>query len=145
MSKNMANTKALAESHNLKFKDHGNGHVQIEGHGVLVNYYPDSKKRTVYVKGGETLHHIGPYEAVKICLQGTSVKNVKVKPKKKPSKQGPAFDPKPITTNPAGLKHFYTGERPPWEYPTMIVCEPDRLRLQAHELRDQAIYMEAEQ
>ena len=142
MSKEIDNTKALAESHALEFKDCGGGHVQIKGHGVLVNYWPDSKNRTAHVVGGESVKHCNPYDAIKLCQTG---KKVTLRPKKKPSKHGPDFDPQPVVTNPAGLKHFYTGERPPWEYPTMIVCQPDLLRLQAHELRDQAIYMEAEQ
>lgn len=142
MSKNIDNTRALAKSHALEFKDCGGGHVQIKGNGILVNYYPDSKNRTAYIAGGETIKHCNPYNAVKLCLVGN--KKVKLKPKKKPSKHGPAFDPKPVTTNPAGIRNFYNGEKPPWEYPTKIMCQSDRLRIAAMRIRERADRMEHE-
>ena len=35
---------------NVSIKDCGGGHIQIKG-SLIVNYYPDSKKRTAYVCG----------------------------------------------------------------------------------------------
>lgn len=133
-------TKMLAESHALDFKDHGNGHVQISGHGMLVNYWPESKNRTAQISGGETVKHCSPFDAVKLCM---AQDRVVLKPGKKPSVNGPDFDLKPITTNPAGIKHFYDGSRPPWDFDGLVLCEPDRLRIQASRLLDEAMIMEA--
>ena len=33
------------------------------------------------------------------------------------------------TMNPAGIQFFYRGERPPWDYPTMIMAQEDLLRV----------------
>lgn len=139
-SANMTNTEALAKSHALEFADHGGGHVQIKGHGVLVNYWPDSKNRTAYVVGGPTVKHCNPYDAIRLCL--TSGKTT-LKPKAKPSNRGPDFDVRPHHANPAGIKHFYDGDKPPWEYPAMIRCESDNIRIRAMHLRDEADAMDA--
>ena len=126
-------TKGFAESHALKFTDHGAGHVQIEGHGVLVNYYPLSKRQTAHVKGGETIYHCTPWDAVKLCL-GSAKKGLR--PDKKPSKNGPDFDMTPVSTNPAGIKHFYTGNIPPWEIQgEFIMAASDLLRIEAMEMK----------
>lgn len=128
-------TESLAKANALEFKDHGNGHVQISGHGVLVNYYPLSKRRTAYnVSTGETIKDCGPWDAVKLCL--TSAKNG-MKPKK-PSKREPDVKLEPVTTNPAGLKHFYKGDVPPWEHPTFISAHSDLMRMEAYQLREAA-------
>lgn len=139
MSTNISNTKALAESHGLEFTDHGGGHVQIKGHGVLVNYWPDSKNRTAHVLGGGAVKHCNPYDAVKLCM--TSGKAT-LKPKDAVSENGPEVDLRPFTTNPAGVKHFYDGARPPWGFPSKIMCESDNIRVQALALRDAADAMD---
>jgi len=48
------------------------------------------------------------------------------------------FTDQPKTTNPAGIKHLYTGKLAPWEYTTNILCYPDLLRLEAHLLLQEA-------
>ena len=140
MSDNMLNTEALAKSHGLEFTNHGDGHVQIKGHGVLINYWPDSKNRTAHVHGGQTLKHCNPYDAVKLCM--TSGKTT-LKPKHNPTENGPEIDLRPFTTNPAGVRHFYDGTKPPWEYPTKIMCESDNVRVRALALRNEADAMDA--
>lgn len=140
MSTNIQNTEALAKSHGLEFTDCGGGHVQIKGHGVLVNYWPDSKNRTAHILGGQAVKHCNPYDAVKLCMTSG---NTTLKPKKAVTKDGPEIDLRPVRTNPAGLKHFYDGDIPPWEFPSKIMCQSDILRLQALELRDAADMMDA--
>ena len=107
-------TKNMAKQYGLKFKDHGGGHIQLENHGVQVNYYPNSKKRTAYVKGGDSVPHCSPFDAIRLCMQSG-------KPGLKPKKKKITRNPPPETTlqsvktNPMGLKHFYSGDTPPWE------------------------------
>ena len=137
MSEHIQNTQALASSHGLEFTDCGGGHVQIKGHGVLVNYWPDSKNRTAHVLGGNATKHCNPYDAIKLCLSGGEAPlNVK------PTRDGPDFDVQPVHTNPAGVKHFYDGDVPPWEFPSKIMCESDNIRVQAMILRDSADMMD---
>jgi hypothetical protein len=140
MSKNIDQTRMLAESHALEFKDHGGGHVQISGHGVQVNYWPDSKSLTAHIVGGDTIKHCRPFDAVKLCM---TKGKLKVK-KKHVSKNGPDFSLKPIRTNSAGIVHFYSGSTPPWEFNTMIRCESDNIRLESMALLDKANAMDAE-
>ncbi|WP_435310670.1 hypothetical protein [Primorskyibacter sedentarius] len=130
-------TKSLAESHALEFKDCGNGHVQISGFGKLVNYWPTSRNMTAHVVGQQPVKHCRPWDAVKLCLGGTALK-----PDKKPSKNGPDFIPKAVRTNPAGVKHLYSGDIPPWEFPTFISAHSDDLRIQAYNLRCEADQMD---
>jgi len=40
--------------------------------------------------------------------------------------------------NPAGLKHLYTSNIPPWEFQTFIGCHPDNLRIEALKLLNEA-------
>lgn len=139
MSRNIQNTQALAESHGLEFIEHDGGHVQIKGHGVLVNYWPDSKNRTAHVHGGQTLKHCNPYDAVKLCMTGGKTT---LKPKKAITESGPEIDLRPFTTNLAGVRHFYDGDKPPWEYPSKIMCESDNIRVRALMLRNVADAMD---
>ncbi|MCK5640643.1 MAG: HNH endonuclease [Gammaproteobacteria bacterium] len=60
--------KSLANQKGVGFTDMGGGHIQLRG-SLLVNYYPDSKKKTAYVAGtkkpkfGVTLEH-----AIDMCF-----------------------------------------------------------------------------
>lgn len=145
MSKATQNTKLTAESHGLQFKDCGGGHVQISGHGVLVNYWPESKKRTAHIPGGKKLTNCTPWDAVQFCLtNGKGGLRPEKKAGKKVSKNGPDFDLRPVKSK-SVVKHLYDGELAPWEYEgPMIMCEPDRLRVEAYQIRGQAIELEAQ-
>jgi len=44
--------------------------------------------------------------------------------------------------SPTLVKHLYYGERPPWEFPTMVQCVPDMFRIEAQQLIDKAEQME---
>lgn len=44
----------LAAERGLKVVDRGNGHLQITGGPMMVNYYPDSKRKSAYVSGTTT-------------------------------------------------------------------------------------------
>lgn len=132
----LANIKHLAESHALTFKDCGDGHVQISGHGVRIDYWPLSRKRTARRSDtGRTEQHCTAWDAVKLCLDAAKPG---IRPKRKPSTNGPNFDPAPVRTNPAGIKHLYRGERPPWEFEDFISAHSDDLRESAYRLRCEA-------
>lgn len=137
MTETILQTQRLAESHALIFKDCGKGHVQIRGHNVLVNYWPESAKRTAYnVTTGEKLTNCTPWDAVRLCLKTA---DKRVRPDKKPSENGPDFATDPITTNPAGIVHLYRGKRPPWDLPgDFRMTKSDQLRVQARRLLDEA-------
>lgn len=62
----------LAEKAGATLVKKANDHYQIQG-GLLVNYYPKSKKRTVYI-AGTTIgkHHVTPEEAVAMAFKAPS-------------------------------------------------------------------------
>lgn len=136
--------KRLCESYAIEFKDCGGGHIQLSNHGILVNYYPLSKKRTAYCQQtGERIPHCSPYNAIKLVLNGAEPKvgpTLKVKGE-------PQFSLKPTTTNPAGLKHLYQGDIPPWEDASEEEWEEhpaDVLRLKAWRLEQEVISLRAQ-
>lgn len=134
MNELLRDVKSLAEANALKFKDCGNGHVQISGHGVLVNYYPMSKRRSVYCPTtGLRLSDCSAWDAARLCLSETP--HDAIKPKKV-SKNRPQVDLKPVSTNPAGIKHFYSGEVPPWDESLgdFSMEKSDELRVEAYQL-----------
>lgn len=133
-------TQKLAESYALNFKDCGGGHVQISNHCVLVNYWPESAKRTAYINGGKSHKHCSPWDAVRLCL--LSGKPGLAPKKKRITKNAPQVDLKDTKTNPAGIKNLYDGDRPPWEYKDFIMCESDNLRIKAYQLVCQAEQMD---
>jgi len=62
--------RELAKRFGLTVKDCGNGHFQVLGGLVLVNYWPDSKKRTAYIgstRNGE--HNAGPHVVIDMALK----------------------------------------------------------------------------
>lgn len=134
-------TRGLALSHGLEFRDLGNGHVQISGHGVLVNYWPLSKRKTAHRVGAEPVANCTPWDAVKLAI--TSGESVSLKPpiarKAERQRNGPQGAGEVYASNPAGVRHFYRGARPPWEFPFMVMSEPDRIRVEAYLLFNAAI------
>lgn len=130
----IATTKALAESHGLKFIDRGNGHVQIQGHGVMVNYWPSSKKRTAHRTGFAPVQNCTPWDAVKMAITNGATISLKPAIAKKVAKQpkGPQGFGAVYVSNGAGVRHLYNGKRPPWEFASMVMSEPDRIRVDAY-------------
>lgn len=139
MKDNIQDLKRMAESYGLEFSDKGNGHIQLSNHGFMVNYWPESKKQTVHA-GGKTHTRCSNYDAVKICLDGAKIG---AKPDKSRIRKNPAtgdFKPK-VSENPRP-QHLYSGDKPPWEYPSMIRCWSDIWRSEAHELQQKAANLE---
>ena len=132
--------KRMAESYGLEFANKGNGHIQLSNHGFLVNYWPNSRKRTVYTSEGEKHAFCSNYDAIKICLKEAKVG---AKPVKRKIKENPAeHDFKPKASKKPKAKHLYSGEKPPWEYPSMIQCWSDIWRSEAYELQQRAANLE---
>ena len=66
----------IAEANGLKAKQCSAHHFQIIGGALIVNYYPNSKKHTVYVNGAvDGKSHVSLDEAINIA-SGTSKKKV---------------------------------------------------------------------
>jgi hypothetical protein len=67
------------------------------------------------------------------------------KPRKRSKPQEFKYPPNrgPKRSNPADIKHLYTGSTPPWEFEEMILCYPDQLRVEAKQLLDQAEQQDA--
>ena len=65
----MEKLKDLADRRGAKVIDRGNGHYQIRG-SLLVNYYPESRKRSAYIAGttGKRVH-VTPAEAVDMAFE----------------------------------------------------------------------------
>jgi len=67
--------KALTEKLNVKFIDKGYGHVQFVGK-FIVNYYPESNKRTAYIAGTKKgIHNVSFNMAIKMANRIPPVKN----------------------------------------------------------------------
>ena len=130
----------MAKAYGLEFSNKGNGHIQLSNHGYLVNYWPNSKKQTVFTVDGEKHYHCSNYDAVKICLKEAKVG---AKPDKKRLKENVAqHDFKPKIMKKPKPRHLYSGDKPPWEYPTMIRCWSDIWRSEAYELQTKAETLE---
>lgn len=137
MENYLKQTEDLAKANSLEFKNCGNGHVQISGHGTLVNYWPNSKRRTAFFNG-QTIKDCNPWDAVRLCL--TKDKQA-IKPKKV-SKKPPQVPLKPQASR-SVVRHLYDGAIPPWEFPTFIAAHSDLLRIEAQQLIDQATVEDA--
>lgn len=62
--------RAMAKSKGLGIVDRGNGHLQIVGGGMLVNYYPQSKSRRAYVAGTIAgIPNATPEQALEMALR----------------------------------------------------------------------------
>lgn len=62
--------KTLAKKNGLTVKDCGNGHVQIIGGAVVVNYWPDSRHRSAYIASTRgSKRSVTPEEAVEMALK----------------------------------------------------------------------------
>ena len=74
----------LAQARGLIVVDCGNGHIQLTGGPLLVNYYPESKKRTAYV-AGTTLGklHVTPEQAVQMAFDPPPIPPSFLKEKRK--------------------------------------------------------------
>ena len=60
-------------------RDCGNGHLQIEGR-LLVNYYPESRRRTAYIDATKQgRHHVTPEQALSMAFQAPPLIAGKVK------------------------------------------------------------------
>lgn len=70
----MQELKRIAESRGIQVIDRGNGHLQLVGGPLLVNYYPESKKRTAYVAGTTARRtYVSPQKAVEMCFDPPSI------------------------------------------------------------------------
>lgn len=66
----LSELKRAATKRSLDVIDRGNGHYQIVGGPLLVNYYPESKRRAAYVAGTMAgRSHITPAQAVAMALE----------------------------------------------------------------------------
>ena len=144
MSASVKDMEALCKAYAVDFKDCGNGHWQISGHGVLINYWPFSAKKTAHSPTtGRKETNCQPFDAVKMCLHEAKPGMRPMKKKDIP-KNRPAFSLKKIITNPAELKHLYSGEQPPWEGEGFeFLAESDRLRHKAWQFENGVIKLRA--
>ena len=145
MSNPITELKSLSAAHGIEFKDCGKGHIQLSAHGNLINYWPNSKKKTLY---SPTLdlreNHVTPWDAIRLCMS-------KAKPGMRPKrnrdipKNKPNFELKGVKRNPSGLKHLYSGDAAPWEGTGFeFGSASDELRHQAYQKTQEAILLQAQ-
>ena len=66
---------SAAQGRGLTIKDCGNGHIQIIGGPLLVNYYPTSKRRSAYIEGTTRRYEfVTPERAVEICFEPPEIR-----------------------------------------------------------------------
>ena len=63
--------QSLAEARGLRIEERGPGHFQIIGGTCLVNYYPDSKRRSAYIAGqeGRARRNVTPEQAIEMAFE----------------------------------------------------------------------------
>lgn len=63
--------KKIAAKRGLRVEERGAGHFQIIGGSCLVNYYPNSKRRSAYIAGttGKARHGVTPQQAVEMAFE----------------------------------------------------------------------------
>ena len=89
----MKSLAAIAAKRGLRVEERGLGHYQIIGGSCLVNYYPESKRRSAYIAGetGKARHCISPQQAVEMAFEPAPEGwNKKPKATGEPSKRTPA-------------------------------------------------------
>ena len=61
----------LAEKRGLRVEHRGAGHLQILGGSCLVNYYPNSKRRSAYIAGttGKARRNVTPEQAIEMAFE----------------------------------------------------------------------------
>lgn len=117
--------EAVAALEGVAVKDCGKGHIQLTKGKTVVNYYPLSPKVTAYDQAsGQKKLYCSISDAVAMCL----------KPEPRQPKPRPSEEFAGLQTNPAGIKNFYQGDKPAWEFETFICSSSDRLRIAAHKL-----------
>lgn len=71
--------KSLAERNGIKFIEKANGHIQLQGQ-LLVNYYPFSKKKSVYIAGTkQKILNVTPERAIEMCNEAPIFRGLKDK------------------------------------------------------------------
>jgi hypothetical protein len=80
----MKSLEEIAAEKGLTVVDRGQGHIQIVGGPLLVNYYPLAKRRSAYI-AGTTGRRVGitPQQAVEMCFVPPPVRGVaRIDPRK---------------------------------------------------------------
>lgn len=127
--------KALCESYNVELQEFPNGHYRLSNHGVSLDYWPMSKKRTVF-KSGQRIEHIAPFDAVMLLKKDAKVSV----DKKRVIKKAPPKNFKPVHTK--GVCKHKDMRAIPWEGPEWL-AESDKVRLEAKGFQDKAIELNA--
>jgi 5-methylcytosine-specific restriction endonuclease McrA len=77
--KALALMEKLAVLNNVDIENKGNGHFHIKGE-VLVNYWPNSKKKSAYIAGTtQRFTNINPDQAFKMALNPNTLKTNKLR------------------------------------------------------------------
>lgn len=104
----MKSLAQIAAKRGLTVEERGPGHFQIIGGTCLVNYYPDSKRRSAYIAGatGKARHYISPQQAVEMAFKPSPEGwNVNPKATGEPSKRTPAEWASLLPNTKFGFKH----------------------------------------
>lgn len=92
--------KSKAAKKGFKCVDCGNGHIQIRVGKQTVNYWPNSKQRTVHVSESNERHTGFSVDDVLLLCEEIAVE---IRPMKTS-----------FVTNPSNITEFYKGVTPPW-------------------------------
>lgn len=144
MASDLEQLKTLCQQYSLTLKECSDNHVQVSGHGVLVNYWPTSKRRTAHRVGSDPVKDCQPFDVIKLAMAKGAEVSLRPKAAKEIVKQkAPPDKSPPMRMNTAGVVNFYSGDIPPWEFKTMISSESDNIRVEAWHLENQVIAMRA--
>ena len=74
----------VASSRGLRVVDRGQGHLQITGGPLLVNYYPLAKKRSAYIAGTTSrVVNVTPEQAVEMAFIPPKIKGISEREKRR--------------------------------------------------------------
>lgn len=126
----------LCRSYSVKLEEFANGHFRLSNHGVSADYWPHSKRRTVFMNG-VTTPHCAPFDVIQMIRRGA------VTPQHKRGSAGKKAPPKkigPVRTK-GWAKHLDNSEIP-WEGEE-YVHPSDELRRKAWQLENEATNLRA--
>jgi hypothetical protein len=145
MATDLEQIKTLCAQYALTFKEPSPGHVQVSGHGVLVNYWPTSKRRTAHRIGSDPVPFCEPFDVIKLAMAKGEAVSLRPKAAKHIEKQkAPPPKSPPKRSGNAGVVNLYSGEIPPWEFKSFVSSASDNLRMDAWALENQAMMLRAE-
>jgi len=107
--------KRLAEARNIKLTEYPKQHFRLELNGLVINYWPLSRNRTVHVYGFKPRRHLSPADVITLLIKPNRNDFKQLNRRKKRIPKNKRRQNVSGHTNPRGVTEFYSGSAPPWD------------------------------